>query len=93
MREPLSNIGLPCEKHAPKPDSELAKKPPESFIGKHVKIGFPFGDRTRLEHMWVKVFEVTEEGLKGTLNNDPLYADLRDGDLVEFTLDEIEEVL
>jgi hypothetical protein len=97
-REPLLNVGLVCEKHAPKPGS-FTGQDPSTFIGKHVKLGFPALDRGRqtTEHMWVMVTELFSgpepEQLVGFVNNDPvLECAYKDGDAVAFAVSEIEAV-
>ena len=77
MRE-RTNITFMCDRHAPKPDKELAKLKPEELVGKFVKAAFRAIDpngKPRLKHRWVKVESVKEDGsLFGTLDNDPFYA-------------------
>lgn len=92
-REPLANIGHVCPKHSPKA-GKFKGQDPKSFIGKFVKLGFP-SDRGVLEHMWVKVDKLGENGdeLEGTLDNDPVYeVGFVCGDGVGFNVDEIEAV-
>lgn len=93
-REPLSNIGMVCDAHAPKPRPELVKKA-ESLVGKFVKKGFATGlpkGEPQVEHMWVDVQRVEGEELVGLLNNDPLVVPLRCGDTVRVKLSEVEDV-
>jgi uncharacterized protein YegJ (DUF2314 family) len=97
MAEPIANIAMYCKKHAPKPDARLAKANPQTFIGRHVKIGFKATDlHVGIEHMWVKVRAVqTKTGkLIGVLANDPLFCPgLKNGNRVIFNRDEIEAVM
>ena len=89
-KEPRSNIGLYCEKHAPKPIGFSGD--PQTLVGCYVKKGFPVESaNVEKEHMWVKVISVKDGVLIGTLANDPLYLiEMRCGDKVEVKLDEIE---
>ncbi len=107
-KEPLANVGLMCPHHQPKPRPELyADRPLQSFVGKHVKLGFEtrpepeefkkdFPDRKwpDKEHMWVEVKSVSVTGkeLHGVIANDPILCDLSCGQGVVFTADEIEMV-
>lgn len=100
--EPFWNIGRTCKEHGAKPNPVLASKAvkdPKGLVGKHVKMGFdaPVLGTDCKEHMWVKVgsFKQSEGQLtfSGRLDNDPIYCDMKDGDEVEFTADEIEEVM
>ena len=92
--EPMSNIGFVCAEHAPKAGgfTDIA---PEKFIGIFVKRAFscPNG---MIEHMWVKIEEVRTIGdepvLIGHLSQDPVYAELKDGDMCEVRRAEIEDV-
>jgi len=72
MMEPLSNVGMTCKKHAPKPMGY--EGPLEDLIGKFVERGFTSktGDT---EHMWVKVVTVEDDVITGVLDNDPLFVD------------------
>lgn len=99
MKEPLSNIGMVCDEHAPKPGKYLGQDP-KTFLGKICKLGFPgihpISGRESLEHMWVSVDRITEKGeLQGRLKNDPIFLfdpPLEHGDGIGFTVDEIEDV-
>lgn len=98
MKSELGNIAMLCDEHSPKPNSELAEKGHEFFIGKFVKLAFkawaPSGEET-LEHMWVKVGKYNEESkeLEGVLDNDPILdTKYKFGDEIAFRLDEIEDV-
>lgn len=97
MAEPMANIRMFCEKHAPKPDEKLAKVKAEAFVGRHVKIGFKTlsDPMVRVEHMWVKVkaIDVKAGKLVGNLANDPLFAThMKCGQRVTVNRDEIEAV-
>lgn len=96
-REALSNIGMVCADHSPKPNAELAKKPPEFFVGKYVKKAFKginqLFDKETFEHMWVKVLEVKDGKLLGVLDSDPmLHMAIECGSPVTVELAEIEEL-
>lgn len=85
------NIGVVCDRHAPKP-GRYKDVDPQTLIGKFVKLGFP-SKCGRIEHMWILVEAVNGDELQGTLNNDPVLdvgfvCDDGDG----FTTDEIEAV-
>ncbi len=97
MAEPMANIRMFCERHAPKPDEKLAKVNPEVFIGRHVKVGFKTlsDPMVRIEHMWVKVkaVDVKTGKLVGQLANEPFLAThLKCGQRVTVNRDEIEAV-
>lgn len=95
--EPSYNIRMVCQKHAPKPDPKWKKVPKEFFVGKYVKrafAGISVDNEAGFEHMWVRVTEATDTGLRGTLNNNPTYKmDLMCYDTVSVKLSEIEAVL
>ena len=66
MREPKDNLVYFC--------SDCSKKmypragtftPDEVRSSTHIKANF------NTEHMWIKVVTVTEQGVKGTVDNDP----------------------
>lgn len=96
MEDP-SNIGFVCNEHAPKATGQYVGKPLSYFKGKFVKLGFPCSEEHGgKEHMWVKVLGEVEgepEELAGHLNNDPLFADFQNGDLVLFDRVEIEDIM
>lgn len=98
--EPLSNIGLVCDKHAPKPDPRFLKIPLEKYVGKYVKCRFVVpnppdrkGKKRAVEFMWVKVLGVKvyrrRRQLHGELNNDPVIYPAKCGDQFLFNRDEI----
>jgi hypothetical protein len=90
MEDPR-NIGMVCERHAPQP-GRYTGTDPKTFIGKHVKLGFP-SKSGRIEHMWVLVESVEGDELRGALANDPvLDVGFVCGDGVGFVVDEIEAV-
>jgi hypothetical protein len=91
--EPLENVRF-VHGTCLSPDPELARRPPDSFIGKHVKRSFRADDpEVPCEHMWVLVQEVVDGRLAGILENQPFFCpDLRCGDPVEVSMDEIERV-
>lgn len=101
MKEPISNIGFVCSEHAPKPGKYTAYDP-SKIVGSFCKLGFPCkkpDGSDLIEHMWVEVTEILGESLKGRLDNDPIgvyegdFKGLSCGDNVEFTLEEVEEIL
>lgn len=97
FKEPIWNIGFPCEEHAPKP-GKFTGQDPELFVGKIVKLGFPYklkDGKESKEHMWVKVLKLGDQTqLEGVLNNDPVrVTDYAYGDGVGFDVEEIEEVV
>lgn len=94
--EPSANIGYVCAVHAPRPDPRWRAVDPHTLLGWYVKRAFPVrGHPARLEHMWVEVLRVADDGtLKGRLDNDPhLDVGVVCGALVSVRLDEIEAVL
>lgn len=92
-RESVSNIGMTCTQHAPKPGA-YSDLNPESLVGKYVKKSFTTDHHSvRVEHMWVKVEEVVDGKLRGRLDNDPIFcSQLKDKDIVDVSLTEIEDV-
>ena len=90
--EDSRNIRCVCPEHSPKPGA--FKGDPKTLIGKFVKRAFT-NDKEQVEHMWVRVLAVTDDGVvQGVLDNDPT----RDmgvvcGDAVTVQLNDIEEVL
>jgi hypothetical protein len=94
----MKNIRMVCEHHAPKPDPKFLEHPPEWFIGKFVKLGFPANDGScGKEHMWLKVHglgDMDKNELVGELNNQPITTgEYALGDDVAFNRSEIEEVM
>jgi hypothetical protein len=62
----------------------------DKWVGRLVKIGFDTDDeQVTKEWMWVRVDSVQSGRLVGTLDNHPAFADLKYGDSVNFTEDEI----
>ena len=97
-RKPLSNVGMVCDEHAPKPQKKFAEKPAESYVGHYVKKAFhvhnPETLAPSLEHMWVLVKRVSKGKLEGTLGSAPVMrTSLKYGDRVKVELSEIEEFL
>ncbi len=93
MKEPAHNIGFVCKDHQPKP-GKYSSHDPKTFLGKYVKLGFPARNSGVVEHMWVKVEEVTDKELIGTLDNDPIKdVGYLHGDALAFELHEIEDVM
>lgn len=92
MAESADNVRFLCEHHAPK--RGVFEGDPKVLIGKFVKRCFTANDG-RKEHMWVKVTEVTADGvLRGKLDNDPVCVhDVKCGDTVTVRPEDIEEVL
>lgn len=96
-REPLSNVGFVCAEHAPKPDPALHVHPPEFFVDKFVKLGFPMihiaTGLPTVEHMWVLVEKVVNGKLRGVVNSDPIHiGEYHDGVEIEFEVTEIEKL-
>ena len=93
--EPMRNIAFLCPKHRRHPDPKYMESTPAWFIDKFCKLSFPCPDG-RNENMWVKTIGFAESGdqeLRGVLNNDPIFADIKCGDMVEFCRSEIIEVI
>jgi uncharacterized protein YegJ (DUF2314 family) len=94
--EPLSNIGMVCPDHAPRP-GKFTGQAPRSFVGKFVKLAFkgknPRTGDAGLEHMWVQVKYAIGDKLKGKLANEPVsIMSYKHGDTVDFSVSEIEQV-
>ena len=97
--EPLENMGLiheGCvEKRREAMQVILKDVKPAQLVGKFVKASFPAGEQN--EHMWVKVTGLAEDpdhDIRGELNNDPiLVTDMKNGDIIELKMSEIEQVL
>lgn len=92
-----SNVAMICKECAPKA-GHFTGQDPKSFVGKMVKLAFRVktpDHRETLEHMWVKVLNVSvDDWLRGTLDNDPMMeTTYRMGDMVGFQVSEIEAVL
>ena len=97
MREPLSNIGFPCKDHEPRA-GKFSGTDPRIFIGRLIKLGFPFSNNNgsqSKEHMWVKVLNLGDNTqLEGVLDNDPIrVTDYDYGSGVGFDVEEIEDVV
>lgn len=103
-REPFTNVGLVCDKHASKPGGFKGQEP-ENFLGKYVKLGFPainpITRKSSTEHMWVEVICVDKkdrrlkngEQMVGKVSNNPVFdCEYSCGDEVAFSVDEIEAV-
>ncbi len=98
MNEPLENIGFRCERHRQLPNPVYNGMSLDWFRGRFCKLAFPGAtDPERKEYMWVKVTGLAEtegEELRGTLDNDPILAtDFRCGDVIEFSRNEVLEVI
>ena len=99
--EPSSNVRPVCAGHSPKPMGGLEAIELGAFVGRFVKLAFPTGKaECKTEHMWVRVLRVPPKqgkksrNLVGVLDNDPVYVtDYKCGDLVEFQVPEVEDVL
>lgn len=105
--EPLSNMGIVCDEHAPKPDPRYLELPLEWFLGRRAfaKLGFDSCEEAKealgkrcppKEHMWVEVVgraEHESEEFRGKIANDPRFTTGECGDLVEFSRVEVEDVI
>lgn len=92
--EPLSNVDFFCKEHAPKSIGYQGEL--EKLVGMYVKKGFPVlrVPNVQREHMWVKVKQVVDGVLVGTLASDPLFIPtLQFGRQVVVRRDEIEGIL
>lgn len=96
MKEPITNVGLVCDRHEPKPNPKFKEVPPVVFIGRFVKKAFKGKDprgQERVEHMWVAIRKVDNGELVGTLDNDPICEmEIDYGDTVRVRLEEVEAV-
>ena len=93
------NVGAVCTPCAQKrlKAGAFKGKDPQTFLGRCVKLAFPARNpetgREVQEHMWVIVTGLHEDGLQGTLDNDPvLICEYQHGDAVAFGVAEIEDV-
>lgn len=83
------NVRMICGDHYMS-DPEVQGKPLSWFVGKLVKLRFTISGRpTNSELMWVAVTSIREDGLVGTLTNEPLYADHCCGDEIVFRREEV----
>ena len=64
------------------------------FTDKDVRVGW-FVKKLfeNTEHMWVKVTKITNQGLCGTLDNDPIIVDMVCGDEVFVKWKDVEDIL
>ena len=60
-------------------------------VGDFVKLRFHSNSYT--EKMWVIVKKIRLNNLIGILNNDPVLVDMKCGDKIKFTLDEVLDVI
>lgn len=65
--------------------------------GSSVKLVFKLTDKSaevNAERLWIDVTKVSHDGkhLEGTIDNDPLYVDLRYGDAIEFEVSNIFDI-
>lgn len=95
MTENPRNLIFRCDKHRLKPIGVTADTP---LVGCYVKKVFEADSpnrpaRVMTETMWVLVTEQRGAKLKGTLNNDPIFCNLKDGDEVELDVSEIVEII
>lgn len=92
MKEPLSNIGIASNESFDKRKANWQKLNKAVVINKGDYVQLAFKEGEAREHMWVKVESVTKQGkFRGVLDNDPvLIKNIKDGDKVVFSRDEIE---
>lgn len=95
------NVRLVCDAHAPRA-GRYTGTAPETFLGGMVKLAFknkhPVSKKETLEHMWVEVIELVDEGvypngerLIGRLHSEPvLETEYVAGDELAFSVAEIE---
>jgi uncharacterized protein YegJ (DUF2314 family) len=102
MMEPTWNVGVSHAHCADARHQECQRKikdvPLDRFVGQFVKTGFactpPESGKPTKEHMWVKVEEVRDGMLFGTLNSDPIWATVWVcGERVVLRKEDIEQVL
>jgi hypothetical protein len=67
---------------------EIREKPMPWFVGRFVKLNFPIPGGLG-EYMWVLVTSHKGDELVGTLDNEPVFADLDRGDEIVFRPEEI----
>ena len=92
MTEPSSNI-IGIHKDCAKERKINFQK---NFDRYSIKVGDfvkkEFKENGKSEHMWVKIVSLSEKGIKGTLDNDPLFLEnIKYGDSVCLKLNEIEQ--
>ena len=85
------NIVFYCDKCAPVPETYTGDL--QELVGGFVKVGFPANlENVAIEHMWVKVTDVSGDNIIGTLDNEPAFTNMVSlGDTVEIARDAIEE--
>lgn len=90
-KAPLSNVGFVHAHCAPQPDPTLHGEALANYVGAFVKLAFKEAGRT--EHMWVRVCGVQGDGLRGVLENDPVFCTrVANGDTVRFRREDIEQL-
>lgn len=90
--ESLVNIRAVCHECANRKLGSWDDKPPEWFIGKHIKMRFREGGHT--ENMWVRIDGFDGLCLTGMLDNAPvLITTIQHGDQVMVDQNEILDVL
>lgn len=66
----------------------------EEGSGREFSVKFPFTDGAQTEHMWIAVESINGDSILGTLGNQPgIVTNVREGDPVTRTLDELEDWL
>ncbi len=66
----------------------------ENNAGTEFSAKFSFTDGDRIEHMWVAIDGINGQSILGTLGNSPgVVTNIREGDMVTRTLDELEDWL
>jgi len=94
MEENPNNIQNVCKCCSEK----LHKDFQETFDKNDVKIGMhvkkAFEDEKNVEHLWVKVKEICEDGIKGSIDNEVVsVTNVKLGDYVKVKFEEVEAIL
>lgn len=97
----LNNIGIVCSKHSVPNPTLVEGLTAKDLIGWFVKLAFPLPQKPpdhkgmwpQTELMWVMVTGGEGNNCIGELNNEPLFADIKCGDRVEFSLGEVVQLL
>lgn len=94
MKEPLSNIGGICDKHANLRLSEFQKTIGERTITKGSYIKAAFIDGSATEYMWIRVISINQDTIEGILDNDPIVVrNILYGDTVKINISKIADLI
>lgn len=88
----MSNIRAICPDCVTDTRRKFQENIPTINIGDYVKATFSRADGAT-EHMWFQVEEITEDTFSGTLANDPVIVNLKEGDPVRVLKSEIWDII